>query len=85
MTKPKIVVIGTASVSFGPGIVRDILVHPSLHGSDIVLVDIDAEALEDVLAFGQRLNQLTGANSRLSATADRRKALPGADFVVISV
>ena len=85
MTKPKIVVIGTASVSFGPGIVRDILVHPSLQGSDVVLVDIDAEALEDVLAFGQRLNQLTGANCRLSATTDRCLALPGADFVVISV
>ena len=85
MNRPKIVVIGTASVIFGPGIVRDILVHPSLHGSDIVLVDIDAQALEDVLAFGQRLNQLTGANCRLSATTDRCQALPGADFVVISV
>ena len=65
MSKPKIVVIGTASVIFGPGIVRDILVHPSLRGSDVVLVDIDAQALEDVLAFGQRLNQIIGANCRL--------------------
>jgi len=85
MTKPKIVVIGTASAIFGPGIVRDILVHPSLHGSEIVLVDIDGQALEEVLAFARRLNELSGAECRISATTDEREALPGADFVIISV
>jgi len=85
MRKPKIVVIGAGSVIFGPGIVRDVLVHPSLQGSEIVVVDIDAEQLDLVLQLSRRLNQLAGSGCTITATADRREALVGADYVVISV
>jgi len=85
MSDSKIVVIGAGSAMFGPGTLRDILVHPALHGSDVVLVDIDAEQLQEVHEFGQRMNSLAGAECRISATTDRRQALVGADFVVVSV
>ena len=61
------------------------LVHPSLHGSEIVLVDIDTEQLDTVLRFSQRLNQVCEAGCSLTATDDRREALIGAEYVVISV
>ena len=85
MSDPKIVVIGAGSAIFGPGTLRDILVHPALHGSEVALVDIDAGQLEEVHEFGERMNSLAGAECRISATTDRRKALKGADFVVVSV
>jgi len=85
MRSPKIVLIGAASVIFGPTTIRDLLLSPALQGSEIVLVDIAGEGLEPVLHFAERLNEVLGRECRISATADRRQALPGADFVVVSV
>ena len=81
----KIVVIGAGSAMFGPGILRDILVHPALGSSEVVLVDIDAPQLQKVHEFGLRLNAVAGAECEISATTDRREALVGADYVVVSV
>ena len=81
----KIVVIGAGSAMFGPGILRDILVHPALGSSEVVLVDIDAPQLREVHEFGLRLNAVAGAHCQISATTDRRQALVGADYVVVSV
>ncbi|MGB9594188.1 MAG: alpha-glucosidase/alpha-galactosidase, partial [Anaerolineae bacterium] len=61
------------------------LLSPALQGSEIVLVDIAEEGLEPVRHFAERLNEALGRGCRISATADRRQALPGADFVVVSV
>ncbi len=85
MRSPKIVLIGAASVIFGPTTIRDLLLSPALQGSEIVLVDIAGEGLEPVLRFAERLNDALGRGCRISATTDRRQALPGADFVVVSV
>lgn len=85
MAKSKIVLIGAGSIIFGPSTVRDILLSPALHGSEIVLVDVDGANLEKVLAYARSLNEMAGAGCRFTATTDRRQALPGADFVVVSV
>lgn len=85
MRSPKVVLIGAASTIFGPTTLRDLLLSPVLQGSQIALVDIAEQGLESTLHFGERLNDALGRGCSLSATTDRRSALPGADFVVVSV
>lgn len=85
MRSPKIVLIGAASVIFGPTTIRDLLLPLALQGGEMVLVDIAEEGLEPVLHFAERLNEALGRDCRIWATTDRRQALPGADFVVVSV
>lgn len=85
MRGPKIVLIGAASVIFGPTTIRDLLLSPALQGSEIVLVDIAEAGLEPVVRFAERLDEALGRGCRIWATPDRRQALPGADFVVVSV
>ena len=85
MRSPNVVLIGAASTIFGPTTLRDLLLSPVLQGSHIALVDIAEQGLESTLRFGERLNDVMGRGCSLSATTDRRAALPGADFVVVSV
>ena len=85
MRSPKIVLVGAASVIFGTTTIRDLLLSPALAGSEIALVDIAEEGLGPVVRFAERLNAALGRGCRISATTDRRQALPGADFVVVSV
>ncbi|MBT4503394.1 MAG: hypothetical protein HOC74_37030 [Gemmatimonadetes bacterium] len=83
----KIAIIGAGSGSFGGGMIRDVLVCPELRGRDVTLslVDIDPEALERMAGFAEMLKQQVGADATIEATTDRRIALPGADYVIISV
>jgi len=83
--KPKIVIIGAGSVIFGLNCIRDAFVNRELWGSEIVLVDIDAAAVERMSKAAQRINRELGAGSNVWHTTDRREALPGADFVIVSV
>jgi alpha-galactosidase len=83
--RPKIVLIGAASVIFGPVTLRDLLLSPTLAGSEIALVDVAEKGLDDVLRFGERLNATLGRGCSLSATTDRKAALRSADFVIVSV
>lgn len=53
-------------------------------GSEIVLMDIDAEMVELVQQVGQRFIDAAGVDLRLSATTDRRAALTAADAVLTS-
>jgi alpha-galactosidase len=81
----KIVVIGAGSFSFGTMTVRDIMEAPEMKGSEIVLVDLDAERLDRMHRLCKRLNETWQAEMNIWATTDRREALPGADIVVGAV
>jgi alpha-galactosidase len=83
--KPKIVLIGAGSHSFGLMTLKDLMDTPELHGSEVVLVDISAEKLERMTRLARRMNEIWKANLTLSATTDRREALPGADVVVTAI
>jgi alpha-galactosidase len=85
MRSPRVVLIGASSTIFGPTTLRDLLLSPVMQGSEIALVDVAEQGLESTLRFGERLNDALGRECRLSATMDRRAALPGADFVIVSV
>ncbi len=90
MTNPKavkIVCIGIGSASFGRTILTDLLGSPSMAGLQphLVLVDIDAHNLDVMARLAERLKAYFGSPATIEATTDRTAALPGADFLVISV
>lgn len=81
----KIVLVGAGSAQFGYGTLGEIFSSPSLRDSEVVLLDINADALRIVEANALSYIAQHGVPTRLSATTDRSVALPGADFVIISI
>jgi alpha-galactosidase len=84
-TAVKIVIIGGGSYSWGPLFVRDLAITPELAGSTIVLHDLDAEALDLVYRAGQLLIQTGNLPITLEKTTQLEAALPGAQFVILTI
>jgi alpha-galactosidase len=80
-----IVLIGAGSVSFGLGTLGDVLRSKVFEGSKVTLLDINPEALKRVEAVGQRYIAENKLPFELHATTDRKEALQGATFCVISI
>ena len=53
--------------------------------SEVCLTDIDAGRFEVMLGFCGRYGARLGLAAKLTGTADRRRALDGADFVVTQI
>ena len=84
MTGPKITIVGGGSYSWGPLFVRDLLIAPALQNAEIVLHDVDAQALETVYSLGRAMVQQRG-QGRVERTLDLEAALRGADFVILTI
>lgn len=82
---PRIVLIGAGSAQFGFDMLGDIFQSEVLADCHIVLHDINAKALDRVLAAGTHFVEEQQLGATLSATTDRKKALQGADFCVIAI
>ena len=77
----KVTTIGGGS-TYTPELVQGFIErHERLDLDDLWLVDIDAARLEVVGGFVRRMVAAAGEPFRVHLTADRRKALEGADFV----
>ena len=85
MTSRKIVIIGAGSANFGSTTLATIVRNETLRGSELVLVDLDQVAANNAALVGRRMSEAWGAMMRVSATTDRRDALPGATHVVVSI
>lgn len=85
MFKRKIVIIGAGSASFGPTTLATIIRSDALHGSELILVDLDQTAADNAAAVARRMNDAWQANMTVAATTDRLEALPGATHVVLSI
>lgn len=84
--KTKIVIIGVGSVSFGPAILGDLFSFAEeLRESELWLVDINAESLDVMACYAGNLNAAHDQPFTIHATNDRREALPGANFVIVSI
>lgn len=83
--KPKIVLIGAGSAVFGLSSLATLIRSQRLRGSEVWLVDINQPGLEMMTRLAERLNREWGAEMSIHGTPHRREALPGADFVVVSV
>lgn len=82
----KIAIVGGGALGWTPTIVTDLALNRDLSG-EIVLFDIDDKPLALMRRFGRAIvgHRDGGGRFKLSATQDRRAALRGADFVVITV
>ncbi len=82
---PKLVIIGAGSAVFGLKALATVIRSERLRGLDFWLVDVDEPALELMTRLAELMTREWGAEMRINGTTDRRQALPGADFVVVSV
>jgi len=81
----KIVIIGAGSHVFAKRLITDVLSYPELRDSTISLMDIDAERLGLITAFARQTVRQHGFSTRIESTTDRREALDGADYVIVTI
>jgi alpha-galactosidase len=83
----RIVLIGAGSRSFGLRQVMDVLLCRELAGRGVTLalVDENAKALDTMSRAADRAGKAVGSDVCLESHTDRRAALPGADYVIVSV
>lgn len=85
MRRPKITFIGAGSVVFARTLISDIISYPALRGSELCLMDIDAERLKVINELARRTASEYAPSMKVNNTLDRREALNGADYVVIMI
>ncbi|MDT7798348.1 MAG: alpha-galactosidase, partial [Actinomycetota bacterium] len=78
----KITFVGAGSVVFTQGLLADLFTYTELDGVHVALHDIDPERLATALAAARQIAAVRGVKPVLTAHAERREALAGADFVV---
>ncbi len=83
--RPQITIIGAASTTFGPKVLRDILNHPQVGGSRLCFVDINEERLAIYDKLARKLNRYLDRPIAIESTSDRRAVLAGSDYVIITV
>ena len=81
----RVVFIGAGSVVFTRNLARDVLTFPELQDSEIVLMDIDPERLSRAEKLVRRMAETAKSSVQVVATTDRRQALKGADYVVVTI
>ena len=79
---PKVVIVGAGGWVFPLELCRDLLGHPALTGSHIVLHDIDPVAAERTRGYVDVLIELGDLAATVSVTDDLAEALPDAGFVI---
>ena len=86
---PKITFMGAGSTVFAKNVLGDCMCRESLQNSEIALYDINADRLKESIAVLQNLNtNINQGRAKISTylgTANRKKALKGADFVVNAI
>jgi alpha-galactosidase len=82
---PKIAMIGAGSVVFCKTLMMDIMATPGLKDSTFALMSPTETKLRKMEAFGNEVIRENNLPSRIEATTDRRKALDGADYVIIMI
>src|SRR5688572_20019703 len=78
----RIAIIGGGSHQWTPTLITDIAATPSLHGSEIVLIDLDADRLPRLARYVEHVSVVRGVPLSVRTTTDRRDGLVGADHVL---
>lgn len=82
---PKISLIGAGSVVFARRLLQDVACVPELRDAEIALMDLDAERLELIGKFADKLFAEVGSRGSVSVTTDRLDALRDADYVLTTI
>ncbi len=80
----KIAIIGAGGYVFPLRLIGDILSFPELQDATFALMDINPETLARTATAAEDLIAHHGLAARVDATTDRRRALAGADFVIVT-
>lgn len=81
---PRVVIVGAGSLFFGRKAIWAMNHMPGLRGGTLVLVDTDAANLERSVRLAEMIAEDTQSGTRVEGCSDYRKALPGAEYVVLS-
>ncbi len=82
----KIVIIGAGSLNFSSRLTADILSFPALQDSHFALVDVDPVRLDYATQIVNKIFQEGGySRAKVSSHVNRREALEGADFIIVSI
>jgi alpha-galactosidase len=84
MNKCKITFIGGGSSKFIREVVVDLFSYPVLQESHIELMDIDAERVQRSEKIVRKIVQDLNLPATISATTDRRRAIEGSDYLIIT-
>lgn len=84
MQHPRITFIGAGSTVFMKNIIGDALQRPALANATIALMDIDRERLSESETVARKLAATLASKAVIETHTDQRKALEGADFVVVA-
>lgn len=76
--------IGAGSTVFTKNIAGDILHRPALKGATVRLMDINPKRLEESAVVVGKLAKSIAPGATVETFSDQRRALDGADFVVVS-
>ena len=79
---PKITLIGAGSLVFTRNLCSDILLAPCLQDSEISLMDIDPQRLEESRQIVQKIANERRLTARITASTDRAESVRNADYVI---
>lgn len=80
----KIAIIGAGGYIFPLRLIGDLLSHPELQNSTFALMDIDAIRLAHTAQAARELVAHYGLPAPIESTLNRREALRGADYVIVT-
>lgn len=82
--QPKVVVLGAGSLFFGRQSIWQMVHSPYLKNGTLALVDTNEEKLAKMVKLAEMVAKENNVPLKVEGSTDRRKVLPGADFVVLS-
>lgn len=82
---PKIAMIGAGSIVFTKTLMMDIMATPALQDSEFCLMSRTKGKLDRIENFAKRIIKENNLPTKVSATLDRKKALAGADYVIVMI
>ena len=85
MLPTKIVVIGAGSAIFGLNTISALMGSRRLHGSQLALVDRNADTLARIAHLAERLNRVWDAQITVTTHTHHAEALAGAEFVISAI
>ncbi|HXW33346.1 MAG TPA: hypothetical protein VEJ87_02125 [Acidimicrobiales bacterium] len=81
----QVTIIGGGSYQWAPKLITDLLAVPALSGMHLVLEDIDQKPLDHMEQYAKLADEKLGSKVTVSTTTDQRRALDGADFVIVTI
>ncbi len=81
----RITIVGGGSYQWAPKLLVDLANSPVLHDTEVVLHDIDPAPLPRMVGLAEHIAAVRGIGLTARATTDRRDALEGADYVVVTI